>query len=230
MSENNTISLSWVQLLLGVLVTLIAAAGLSIVIFGWMALPLKTEVIKGNQDLVTIATAAAQRNDAVLGLLAGMEQRLAAVDQGLIVVAGKVDELADDRQRTLEVENAASIFARLTRDGRVALYGIFFDFQAAEINPESDRVLSEIASVLSNNPELRLAVVGHTDNVGTHDLNMTLSRQRADEVVAALTSRYQISGDRLLGAGAGFLVPVASNETEVGRSLNRRVELVRVVN
>jgi outer membrane protein OmpA-like peptidoglycan-associated protein len=230
MSENNTISLSWVQLLLGVLVTLIAAAGISIVIFGWMALPVKSELAKGNQDLVTVAVAAAQRNDAVLERLAAIDQRLAALDEGLIVVAENIDELADDRQQALQVENASNIFARLTRDGRVALYGIFFDFQEAVVKTESDQVLAEIAAVLANNPDLRLAVVGHTDNVGTHEFNMSLSGQRAEAVLAALTSRYQIGPDRLLGAGAGFLVPVASNDTDVGRSLNRRVELVRVLN
>jgi outer membrane protein OmpA-like peptidoglycan-associated protein len=223
MFENRTISLSWVQLLLGVLVTLFAAAGISIVVFGVIALPVKNEVALIEQDLVTIAIAAAQRNDAVL-------ERLDAIDEGLGLVADQVEDLAEDQQQALAVENAASIFARLTRDGRVALYGIFFDFENAEVKPESDAVLSEIAIILANNPDLRLAVVGHTDNIGTHDQNMTLSGLRANAVISALAIQHQIGSHRLLGAGAGFLVPVASNDTEVGRALNRRVELVQVLN
>lgn len=228
MPENNSISLSWWQLILGFLITLFAAAGISVVLFGWMALPVRTEVARGNENIATIATAAAQRNDLVLERLAGMEERLGTLDLAVSTMAGTIDAMADDQQRALDVENASQIFARLTRDGRVALYGIFFDFQEAVVKPESDTVVSEIAAVLNNNPEMRIAVVGHTDSIGTHEFNMTLSKARADAVVEALASRYQISPDRLLGAGAGYLVPVASNETEVGRALNRRVELVVV--
>ena len=76
-------------------------------------------------------------------------------------------------------------------------------------------------------PDLKVAVVGHTDNVGSYESNLDLSKRRADAVVAELVSTYGIDNGRLFAAGASFLAPIASNETEDGRALNRRVELVR---
>ena len=91
---------------------------------------------------------------------------------------------------------------------------------------ESDATLVEISKLLSANSSLKLHVVGHTDNVGTYASNMTLSKQRADAVVAVLVSKYHVLPARLNAAGAGTLAPVASNKTEDGRARNRRVELV----
>ncbi len=69
-------------------------------------------------------------------------------------------------------------------------------------------------------------MAGHTDNVGTIDYNLKLSKARADAVVRELTTKYKISPDRLKAFGVGQLAPVASNKTEEGRARNRRVELV----
>jgi outer membrane protein OmpA-like peptidoglycan-associated protein len=69
-------------------------------------------------------------------------------------------------------------------------------------------------------------IVGHTDSQGAYDHNMTLSRQRAEAVANALVVSYRIARGRLYTAGLGYLAPVASNHTEDGRALNRRVELV----
>jgi outer membrane protein OmpA-like peptidoglycan-associated protein len=88
--------------------------------------------------------------------------------------------------------------------------------------------LGAIAAMLTANPDLRLAVVGHTDAEGTHEHNLDLSKQRADTVIAALIETHGIAEDRLFAAGASFLSPVASNDSAAGRALNRRVELVRV--
>jgi len=114
----------------------------------------------------------------------------------------------------------------LARAGRVAIYGIHFDFGKAEVRPESEPVLKEIAKLLQQNPELRLHVVGHTDNVGELDYNMNLSKARADAVVRELVSKHGVDANRLRAHGVGPLSPVASNKTEEGRAKNRRVELV----
>ncbi|MEA3431203.1 MAG: OmpA family protein, partial [candidate division WOR-3 bacterium] len=79
---------------------------------------------------------------------------------------------------------------------------------------------------LQQNPELKLYVVGHTDNVGSLTYNMKLSQARADAVVTKLISEYSVNAERLEAHGFGFLAPVASNKTEEGRVKNRRVELV----
>jgi len=121
--------------------------------------------------------------------------------------------------------NAAALATDITAVGHAPVYGIYFDTGKAVVKPESKPVLDEIAKLLRNQPELKLHVVGHTDNVGQVASNMTLSKQRADAVVAALVSQYQIAAARLQSGGVGSLSPVATNRTEEGRAKNRRVEL-----
>jgi len=114
----------------------------------------------------------------------------------------------------------------IASSGRVALYGILFDTNKADIKPESQPALEEIAKLLHADPTLNLHVVGHTDNVGSYDANLGLSKRRADAVVAALTASYGINAGRLTAGGVANLAPVAVNTTEDGRAKNRRVELV----
>ncbi|MGI9522463.1 MAG: sulfatase-like hydrolase/transferase [Hyphomicrobiaceae bacterium] len=125
-------------------------------------------------------------------------------------------------------EDSKMILTRLTADGRVALYGIQFDLNEAEIKPDSEVIIRNIADVLKANPQLKIAVVGHTDSKGSHEVNMRLSKLRADAVVNMLRTKYKIASDRMFPAGAGFLAPLTNNDTEKGRALNRRVELIRM--
>jgi outer membrane protein OmpA-like peptidoglycan-associated protein len=121
----------------------------------------------------------------------------------------------------------AALEARLKKDGRVDIYGIYFDFSKSTLRPESERVLDEIATVLKNNPTWTLKVEGHTDNVGGSDYNLDLSKRRSSAVKAALVERYRIASDRLIPDGLGAARPKASNDTLSGRAQNRRVELIR---
>lgn len=123
--------------------------------------------------------------------------------------------------------NAEAMAEGIDATGHMAIYGIYFDTDSAEIKPESTPTLEEISKLLQNRPDLDLLVVGHTDNRGTYDHNMDLSRRRAEAVARALTSEYGIPETRLRAAGVGYLSPVASNDTEPGRGMNRRVELVK---
>ena len=75
--------------------------------------------------------------------------------------------------------------------------------------------------------QLKLRVVGHTDDQGKADYNLDLSRRRAASVVRELTSKYGIDPSRLDAFGAGLYAPIASNASEEGRAKNRRVELVK---
>jgi outer membrane protein OmpA-like peptidoglycan-associated protein len=131
------------------------------------------------------------------------------------------------KQERSETEGVTAIKARLTSDGRIAIYGIHFDTNEAEVKPDSMETIKNIAKVLQENPDLKIAVVGHTDSLGSHEINMRLSKLRADAVVRVLQDQHKISSKRLLAAGAGFLAPIASNDTAEGRALNRRVELIR---
>jgi outer membrane protein OmpA-like peptidoglycan-associated protein len=110
--------------------------------------------------------------------------------------------------------------------GHVAVYGIYFDFNKSDVKPESEPALKEINKLLSGNLNLKVFIVGHTDNVGGVDFNMKLSQARADAVVKALTTTYKINPQRLKAYGVGQLAPVMPNKTEEGRAKNRRVELV----
>jgi len=124
------------------------------------------------------------------------------------------------------VADAKSLMTDIQAKGSASVYGIYFDFDKADVKPESEPAIKEIAKLLEENKALKLYVVGHTDNVGSLDYNLKLSKARADAVVRELTTRYKISPDRLKAFGVGSLAPVASNKTEEGRAKNRRVELV----
>lgn len=125
------------------------------------------------------------------------------------------------------VANAEAMGKDINSTGHVSIYGIYFDTGKAEIKPESDAAIQEIAKLLKNSAALKLCVVGHTDNVGTIESNMKLSKDRADAVVKALTGKYGITPARLKPYGVASLSPVASNDTEDGKAKNRRVELVK---
>ena len=125
------------------------------------------------------------------------------------------------------VANAEAMGNDINSTGHVSVYGIYFDFGKAEIRPESDTAIAQISKLLKNIESLKLYVVGHTDNMGTIDANMKLSKDRADAVVNSLTSKYGIPAARLKSYGVASLAPVASNDSEEGRAKNRRVELVK---
>lgn len=122
--------------------------------------------------------------------------------------------------------DAKAMQGGLEAEGRVALYGIYFDTGKAELKPESKPQLDEMARLLQGQPALKVYIVGHTDNQGTLEANLQLSQQRAQAVVAALAGPYKIDAKRLQGRGVASLAPVAGNGNEAGRARNRRVELV----
>lgn len=134
----------------------------------------------------------------------------------------EVQALEDD----LVTVDADAMSRDIAMYGKVALYGIYFDFDKATLKPESDAALKEITRLLKKNPGLTLYVVGHTDMKGGLAYNMSLSQKRAAAVVEALSKRFGIKSARLSPMGVGPLVPVLSNKGEAGRAKNRRVELV----
>jgi len=125
------------------------------------------------------------------------------------------------------VADAQSLARDISSTGHASVYGIHFDFNKATVKPESEPTLKEIAKLLKQEPNLKLYVVGHTDNVGEITYNMKLSLARAEAVVKALVTKYGVAQNQLKPYGVGPLAPIASNETEEGRTLNRRVELVK---
>lgn len=133
-----------------------------------------------------------------------------------------------EKQMVQEVTaNAAMLSSELTASGHATVPGIYFDTGKADVKPESDAALKEVAKLLQQNPALKIYVVGHTDNVGTLPSNVSLSNQRASSVLKALTTQYNVAANRLQAYGNGPYAPVASNDSDDGRALNRRVELVK---
>ncbi len=114
----------------------------------------------------------------------------------------------------------------LDANGFVALY-INFDTDKATIKPESQPVVEQVAKLLTANPELKLTVEGHTDNVGKPDYNQQLSESRAKAVVAALTGQG-VANQRLKAVGLGQTKPLVENVNEENKAKNRRVVLVKM--
>jgi OOP family OmpA-OmpF porin len=133
----------------------------------------------------------------------------------------------DVLEKKMAFLNADDMKQAIRDSGEVAVYGLYFDTDKDAIKSESRSALAEIAKLMKNDASLRLHVVGHTDNQGKPDYNLDLSHRRAINVVAELSTKYGVGANRLDAFGCGMYSPVASNEAEVGRAKNRRVELVQ---
>jgi outer membrane protein OmpA-like peptidoglycan-associated protein len=126
------------------------------------------------------------------------------------------------------VATAAALSSGLTGSGHAVVNGILFDTGKAGVKSESAPALEEVVKLLQEDPKLKLYVAGHTDNVGALAANVDLSNRRAAAVVVQLlVAKYSVAADRLLPHGDGPDSRLASNDTEDGRAVNRRVELVK---
>lgn len=143
-----------------------------------------------------------------------------------ITVAHSLNVVTDTPDFDKIVVNAEALATQIEKTGRVAVYGIYFDTDKADLKPESAPTLAQIARLLELRPRLSLFVDGHTDNQGGEDYNLSLSRRRSAAVVSALVANHGIARARLEARGFGATDPVDTNDTEAGRAQNRRVELV----
>lgn len=110
--------------------------------------------------------------------------------------------------------------------GAMVLAGLDFETGATRLGAGPFAALAELAQFLDDNPNISIALVGHTDSVGSLDGNIRISRARAEAVRARLIEEHGVPGARVEAQGAGYLSPIASNLTEPGRAANRRVEAV----
>ncbi len=111
----------------------------------------------------------------------------------------------------------------------VRLNNIFFDFGKATLRPESFPELDRLVDLLNKERKVNIEIEGHTDNVGSDEANLKLSSDRANSVMQYVISKG-ISADRLAAKGFGESVPIASNDDDQGKQLNRRVEFTIVKN
>jgi len=130
-----------------------------------------------------------------------------------------------ERKVMEQVIQANFILDEINNKGFIAL-DIHFDFGKSTVKPESMPIIEELYTLLKTNPDLKVSIEGHTDNVGNAASNQTLSEQRAQSVMNLLIGKG-ISKDRLSFKGWGQNNPVADNRTEEGKAKNRRVEIVK---
>ncbi len=125
-------------------------------------------------------------------------------------------------------EGGKSMREQLDETGKVVTHGILFDSGSSKIKGESFKTLKNIGNLLTDDPELRLSIEGHTDSDGADDYNLNLSQQRAESVRTYLISQYGIAADRLEAKGWGESKPIDTNNTPEGKANNRRVEFVKL--
>ena len=131
------------------------------------------------------------------------------------------EQLAAERAaNAVEVERVRDDLLKLTLDSEVS-----FDFDSARVTPAFEPTLVKLADVLKKHDRNRITIVGHTDSVGPEAYNEDLSLRRAEAVRAELISQG-VPAEDLIALGKGESQPRATNETEAGRQLNRRVEIL----
>lgn len=123
-------------------------------------------------------------------------------------------------------QSPSKMASALEKFGHVVLAALDFDTGTAALGQGEFDALVNLAAVLKDQPDLRIALVGHTDSVGGLQGNITLSKNRAAAVRQRLIAAHGIAADRIDAQGMGYLSPIASNQTEAGRDANRRVEAV----
>jgi outer membrane protein OmpA-like peptidoglycan-associated protein len=143
-----------------------------------------------------------------------------------VLIGKNMDKQAEEMRR--EVENAE--IERVGEGIKVTFdSGILFDFDSSELQPEAKKNIRSMADVLRKYPNSNILIEGDTDSVGSDDYNQKLSERRA-RAVADYQKSLGISGSRISTIGLGSSNPVASNDTEAGRRLNRRVEIAVYAN
>ncbi len=147
---------------------------------------------------------------------------------GIGAVAGAgIGAYMDAQERKLR-EQTAGTGVDVIRDGDNLLLrmpsGITFAYNRADVQPQFQPTLNEVASVLAQYPKTYIDVLGHTDSDGSDAYNQTLSERRAQSVADYLVSKG-VQSARLATRGYGESQPIASNATEEGKAANRRVEI-----
>jgi outer membrane protein OmpA-like peptidoglycan-associated protein len=117
---------------------------------------------------------------------------------------------------------------KLLTEGKLVTYGIYFDVNKDIVKPESYGTLKDIAKTLNEVPDVKVKIVGHTDNDGADAANLDLSKRRAASVKTELSNMFGVNADRLVTDGMGETKPVAPNDTPANKALNRRVEFIKM--
>jgi OmpA-OmpF porin, OOP family len=117
---------------------------------------------------------------------------------------------------------------KLITEGKLVTYGIYFDVNKDVVKPESYGTLKDIARVLTENPDVKVKIIGHTDADGADAANLDLSKRRAASVKNELVKNFAIPDSRIETDGMGETQPIAPNDTPSNKALNRRVEFIKI--
>ena len=129
-----------------------------------------------------------------------------------------------NNQNSLEPVNKDIYLNRLTKGSITELNNIYFQHDEYQLDSRSKTELDMIAKYVINNPQLKIEISGHTDNIGTSEYNKNLSIKRAKSVYLYLVGEKNIPQSRLVFKGYGDEMPKVPNSTEQNRSKNRRIE------
>tara|TARA_B110000977_G_C11059253_1_gene485274 strand:+ start:1181 stop:2104 length:924 start_codon:yes stop_codon:yes gene_type:complete len=164
--------------------------------------------------------------DEVVNILASASSGASFIQ---IIQAGAEQPIAVAQSAVPAVSNAVpqgDVARELAEKGRVVLSGLDFESGTSALGAGPFGSLQALADVLRVQTDMRIALVGHTDNVGSLEGNTALSISRASAVRDYLVSQFEIPRSRLEAQGAGYLAPITTNLTDAGRETNRRVEAV----
>jgi OmpA-OmpF porin, OOP family len=153
----------------------------------------------------------------------GKKYGITVIGPGILGTSQNIDLSNNLGNKFLEITDRDLTAVPLVVDAPVTLNNIFFEFGKAILTPESSPELNRIAKLLAQNPTFVIEISGHTDNVGSDDVNNRLSQERADAVKNYLLSK-NIKTERIVSKGYGKTKPIATNDTQEGQGRNRRVD------
>jgi outer membrane protein OmpA-like peptidoglycan-associated protein len=167
----------------------------------------------------------------VIGRAAGNTAMGAIIGAAVGGAAGAIIGRKMDKQAEEMKEVLGDAEVRREGEGIVILFKekVLFGFDRSDLNTSAETNLNKLVNVLQKYPDTNIEIIGHTDNKGTNDYNQTLSQRRASSVAGYLRAQ-RVSSSRLTTKGMGESDPIATNDTEDGRSQNRRVEFVITAN
>jgi len=172
-------------------------------------------------NLATGAYSDPKSGEFLVCLPAGRSYALNATADGYLFYSENYDVAEGDLKEPLSLDVP---LGKLATGSTIALRNIFFNTASYELLPTSNAELDKLVKLMKANPTLRIELGGHTDNVGADAANLTLSQQRANAVRDHVVAQG-VDGARITAKGYGETKPVATNDTEAGRALNRRTEV-----
>jgi len=203
------------------------ARGLASIAAGTMVLALATGCAWSNKTKgAVIGAGAGGAAGAVVGNATGSTVRGAIIGAVVGGTAGAViGHQMDQHAKELQYELPGAQVQRIGEGIAITFpEGLLFPFDSDQLRPEGRENMRKFAASLVKYPNTRTMVVGHTDSDGAADYNQRLSERRAQSAADFLVTGG-VAGSRISTVGAGELEPISTNETEAGRSLNRRVEV-----